>query len=146
MGAQADVLGDLEEPRFLGDGNDASLKRAERLEKGRLHRILGLRVGAQTPTAEAEDSIGVAFVEPLERTLGVVRGSERDDRLLNCLECGHRRSPTCGRLLTYIWQRRGLLAIPRTSRTRALPPRATGPRASIPRSREWAKGLAMLRV
>src|SRR5205807_2889528 len=74
---QADVPRDLQEPRRLDPRDGASAESAERVEKRRLHRVLGLLARAEVVEAVRVDPALVSFVETLR---------------LGCLGCdGHPR-------------------------------------------------------
>ena len=64
---QADVVGDLEEPRRLELGHDAALDAAERVQERALHRVLGLLARAELVQAVAEDLVRVLLVERARR-------------------------------------------------------------------------------
>ena len=64
---QADVLGDLEEPRALGLRRDALPERTERVHERRLDGVLSLLAGAELMQAVAVDPRCVALVERVRR-------------------------------------------------------------------------------
>src|SRR5204862_943104 len=60
---EADVLGDLEQPRALRTRHDASLQAAERIHERVLNRVLGLLTVREAAQAEPEDPPGVLLVQ-----------------------------------------------------------------------------------
>src|SRR5205085_7495170 len=72
MPREADVLGDLEQPRRLGLRHDAALERAERVQERGLHRVLRLLARAELRVAEAVQLMRVALVERMGQ-LGFTR-------------------------------------------------------------------------
>ena len=69
---EADVLGDLEQPRRLGLRDDAALERAERVQERRLDCVLRLLPRAELRVAEAVQLMRVTLVERV-RQLGFTR-------------------------------------------------------------------------
>ena len=75
VAGEADVLGDLEQPRRLGLRHDAAAQPAERVQERVLDRVLRLLARAELVQAVAVDLAGVALVEiPREVGLGRRRG------------------------------------------------------------------------
>ena len=64
---EADVLGDLEQPRRLGLGHDAAAERAERVHVRRLDGVLSLLARAELVQAVALELRGVTLVEAFGR-------------------------------------------------------------------------------
>ena len=63
----ADVVGDRVEPRERPFGCDAALQERARIEKGRLHRIVGILVRTELAPAVLVDALSVERVERCRR-------------------------------------------------------------------------------